>query len=93
MKLAKRVEALPPYLFAEISRKVAEKRAQGVDVISFAIGDPDLPTPEHILESLREASRAGLVLVFIPTSIRAVLGYFSAPCSKYTVASSWSPIS
>ena len=57
MNLARRIEALPPYLFAKISRKIAEKRAQGVDVISFGIGDPDLPTPEHILESLREASR------------------------------------
>jgi LL-diaminopimelate aminotransferase len=57
MNFARRIQTLPPYLFAEISRKIAEKRAQGVDVISFAIGDPDLPTPEHILESLREASR------------------------------------
>ena len=56
MKLAKRIQKLPPYLFAEISHKVAEKRSQGVDVISFGIGDPDLPTPEHIIESLREAS-------------------------------------
>ena len=57
MNFARRIESLPPYLFAGISHKIAEKRAQGVDVISFAIGDPDLPTPEHILESLREASR------------------------------------
>jgi len=57
VNFARRIEKLPAYLFAEISRKIAEKRAQGVDVISFAIGDPDLPTPEHILESLREASR------------------------------------
>jgi len=57
VNFARRIEKLPAYLFAEISRKIAEKRAQGVDVISFAIGDPDLPTPQHILESLREASR------------------------------------
>ena len=38
MQLAKRIEKLPPYLFAEISRKMAEKRAQGVDIVSFAIG-------------------------------------------------------
>jgi LL-diaminopimelate aminotransferase len=56
MDFAKRIERLPPYLFAEISRKIAEKRSQGVDVISFGVGDPDLPTPEHIIESLREAS-------------------------------------
>jgi LL-diaminopimelate aminotransferase len=57
MRLARRIEQLPAYLFAEISRKIAEKRAQGVDVISFGIGDPDLPTPEHILDSMIEAAR------------------------------------
>jgi LL-diaminopimelate aminotransferase len=56
-ELAKRIEKLPPYLFAEISKKIAEKRAQGVDVISFGIGDPDLPTPDYILDSMIEASR------------------------------------
>jgi len=57
VKLANRIEQLPAYLFAEISRKIAQKRSQGVDVISFAIGDPDMPTPEHILDALVEASR------------------------------------
>ncbi len=56
MKLASRVEALPPYLFARISELIAQKRAQGVDVISLGIGDPDLPTPPHILESLKRAA-------------------------------------
>ena len=57
MKLARRVQELPPYLFAQISRKIAEKRAQGVDVISFGVGDPDLPTPPHIIDALVEAAR------------------------------------
>ncbi len=52
MRTAKRLEAVPPYLFVEISRKIAEKKARGEDVISFAIGDPDLPTPSHILDRL-----------------------------------------
>ncbi|MGE0229492.1 MAG: LL-diaminopimelate aminotransferase [Dehalococcoidia bacterium] len=56
MKLARRVEQLPPYLFARISELIAAKRAAGVDVISFGIGDPDLPTPGYILDSLREAA-------------------------------------
>src|SRR3990172_12065450 len=56
MRFARRIEELPPYLFAEISRKIAEKRSHGVDVISFAVGDPDLPTPEHLIESLRDAA-------------------------------------
>ena len=57
MHLAKRIEQLPPYLFVEIRKKIAEKQAQGIDVVTFAIGDPDLPTPDHILAALGEASR------------------------------------
>lgn len=57
MKLASRVENLPPYLFVAISKKIAEKRAKGEEVISFAIGDPDLPTPEHIVDRICEAAR------------------------------------
>ena len=56
MRLARRVEQLPPYLFARISELIAAQRAAGVDVISLGIGDPDLPTPPHILDSLREAA-------------------------------------
>jgi len=55
--MAKRVESLPPYLFVEISRRIAEKRAKGEEVISFAIGDPDLPTPAHIIEKLCQAAQ------------------------------------
>ena len=57
MRLAKRVEKLPPYLFVEISRKIAEKKARGEEVISFAIGDPDIPTPKHVVDRLCEAAR------------------------------------
>jgi len=57
MGFAKRIEQLPPYLFAEISRKIAEKRAQGADIITFAVGDPDMPTPSHIIDALAEAAR------------------------------------
>ena len=56
MKVAKRIETLPPYLFAEIDRKIAAKRAAGVDVISFGVGDPDSPTPEHIVDALKTAA-------------------------------------
>jgi LL-diaminopimelate aminotransferase len=52
---ARRITDLPPYLFAELDRKVSAKRAEGADVISFAIGDPDFPTPAHIVEALRKA--------------------------------------
>ena len=57
MKLAKRMEELPPYLFVEISRKIAEKRAKGEEVISFGIGDPDFPTPTHIIDRLCQAAQ------------------------------------
>ena len=57
MRFAKRIQKLQPYLFVEISRKIAEKRARGEDVITFAIGDPDLPTPAHILERLWESAQ------------------------------------
>ena len=56
MKRAKRIETLNPYLFVEISRKIAEKRQAGDDVVSFAIGDPDMPTPEHIVKALCNAA-------------------------------------
>ncbi len=57
MQLAKRIENLAPYLFVGISRKIAEKRARGEDVISFAIGDPDIPTPRSIIERLCQAAQ------------------------------------
>ncbi len=52
MHTAQRIASLPPYLFAEIDRRISEKRAQGVDVISFGVGDPDQPTPRHIIDAL-----------------------------------------
>ncbi|MDP6402001.1 MAG: LL-diaminopimelate aminotransferase [SAR202 cluster bacterium] len=56
MRLASRIEKVPPYLFVEISRKIAEKKAQGVEVISFGIGDPDIPTPDNVIERLRQTA-------------------------------------
>ncbi len=57
MKFARRLDAVPPYLFAELERKIAEKRRQGIDVISLGIGDPDLPTPEPVVAALGQAAR------------------------------------
>jgi LL-diaminopimelate aminotransferase len=56
MRLSNRVGSLPPYMFAELDRKLGEKRAAGIDVISLGIGDPDTPTPRHIVEALQEAA-------------------------------------
>jgi LL-diaminopimelate aminotransferase len=55
MRPSKRLERIPPYAFAELERKIADKRAAGVDVISLGIGDPDRPTPALIVEAMREA--------------------------------------
>lgn len=53
---AERLSKLPPYLFAEIDRKKKEVAQRGIDIISLGIGDPDLPTPKHIVERLKIAS-------------------------------------
>ena len=56
MRVADRLRELPPYLFAELDRKIARKREEGVDVISLGVGDPDLPTPPHVVRALQEAA-------------------------------------
>jgi LL-diaminopimelate aminotransferase len=53
---AKRLQGLPPYLFAEIDRMKQEQVKKGVDIISLGIGDPDLPTPPHIIQALAKAA-------------------------------------
>ncbi|MFZ5649140.1 MAG: pyridoxal phosphate-dependent aminotransferase [Bacillota bacterium] len=50
---ARRINNLPVYLFARLDRMISEKKEQGVDVINLGIGDPDLPTPDYIIEELR----------------------------------------
>ncbi len=78
MRLANRVRNLPPYLFAELDRKAAEKRAAGADVISLGIGDPDLPTPPHVVEALKEAAA--------DRSTHQYPSYFGLPEFRRTVA-------
>jgi LL-diaminopimelate aminotransferase len=53
---AERLKKLPPYLFKEIDRKKTEVKARGVDIIDLGIGDPDLPTPPHIIKALKKAA-------------------------------------
>ena len=55
MRSSKRLDQIPPYLFAQLERKIAAKRAAGVDVISLGIGDPDTPTYPPIVAALQEA--------------------------------------
>ena len=56
MQFSERMNRVPPYLFVQISRKIAEKKAQGIEVISFGIGDPDIPTPAYVVDALGDAS-------------------------------------
>jgi LL-diaminopimelate aminotransferase len=55
VKPSSRLDLIPPYMFAELGRKIDAKRAAGVDVISLGIGDPDRPTPALIVDAMREA--------------------------------------
>jgi len=55
-RAASRVERIPPYLFARIDKKKAEARKRGMDLVDFSIGDPDLPTPAHIVQKMKEAT-------------------------------------
>jgi LL-diaminopimelate aminotransferase len=51
-----RLSSLPPYLFKEIDRQKEEVRKRGVDIIDLGVGDPDMPTPPHIIEALNKAA-------------------------------------
>jgi LL-diaminopimelate aminotransferase len=55
MQFAKRLEKIPPYLFAEIDRKRDEMLAQGVDIINMGVGDPDRPTPASVVQAMHTA--------------------------------------
>ena len=52
---SRRLEAIPPYKFAELERRIAEKQEAGIDVISLGIGDPDEPTYPHVVKAMQEA--------------------------------------
>ena len=55
MKQTQRIKNIPPYIFAEIDKKKAEAQAKGIDIIDLGIGDPDLPTPDFIINALTES--------------------------------------
>jgi LL-diaminopimelate aminotransferase len=56
VRFARRLDQVPPYLFAEIERRIERMRADGIDVISLGIGDPDLPTPPAVVAALQRAA-------------------------------------
>ena len=95
MHLSKRLDKIPPYLFVEINRKIAEQRARGVDVISFAIGDPDLPTPVHIINSLCMAANDPANHRYpetygLPELCKAIADWYD---SRFGVPLDWKPTS
>ncbi len=55
MKVSERLEKIPPYLFAEIDRKIDEAKAKGIDIISLGIGDPDTPTLQPVVDEMHKA--------------------------------------
>jgi len=55
MENSNRIKNLPPYLFAEIDKMINNAKAEGMDVINFGIGDPDQPTPENVVNKMKEA--------------------------------------
>src|SRR5579862_1213344 len=55
VRSSRRLQQIPPYLFAELEKKIAAKRAAGIDVISLGIGDPDMPTFEPIIAAAQRA--------------------------------------
>src|SRR6195952_3696468 len=76
-----RIQRLPPYVFEEVNRLKARLRAQGVDIIDFGMGNPDMPTPKHIVHKLVETARdpkAGRYSASkgIPGLRKAMAGYY-----------------
>jgi len=52
LQLSERLKKLPPYLFADLRRKIAAAKEKGVKVITLGIGDPDMPTPDPIIDEM-----------------------------------------
>jgi len=76
-----KIRRLPPYVFEQVNRKKAQLRAAGADIIDLGMGNPDMPTPEHIVEKLNETSRKPNVHGYsasrgIPGLRRALVDYY-----------------
>ncbi|MSO66204.1 MAG: LL-diaminopimelate aminotransferase, partial [Alphaproteobacteria bacterium] len=77
-----RIKRLPPYILAEVNAMKARARAQGDDIIDFGMGNPDMPTPPHIVEKMVEAARNPRAHRYsssrgIPGLRRALAGYYA----------------
>ena len=87
MRFARRLDLVPPYFFAEIERRVESMRAEGVDVISLGIGDPDLPTPPAVVTALQEAVARPETHQY--PSNRGLGAFREAVATFYASASAW----
>lgn len=75
-----RIQRLPPYVFAEVNKLKAKLRAEGKDIIDFGFGNPDLPTPQHVIDKLIETVRKPRVTGY--SASRGIKGLRQA-CSRY----------
>jgi LL-diaminopimelate aminotransferase len=78
MKAADRVESLPPYVFAEIGRRIRECVSQGKDIIRLDIGSPDLPPPDSVVEAMHRSAR--------DASRHGYGGYYGTPALRRAIA-------
>lgn len=69
MKVSERLEQIPPYLFAEIDRKIAEAKAKGIDIISLGIGDPDTPTLPPVVEEMHKAIDNPKIMIILHITV------------------------
>ena len=83
VETAERLHHLPPYLFVQIRAKVREAMERGIDVISLGVGDPDQPTPEHVIEALCEAARDPAMHVYPPDEERGMAPFRQAVAGWY----------
>ena len=80
--------SIEPYPFAELERKIEEKQREGVDVISLGIGDPDRPTPPHVVEAMASARARSLARTSIPPTAaapsfrEAVASFYQSPVRR-----------
>jgi LL-diaminopimelate aminotransferase len=80
---ADRLGKLPPYLFVTIRNKIREARQRGVDVISLGVGDPDQPTPSHIIQALQEAAEDPANHVYPTDEEKGMLRFRQSVASWY----------
>jgi LL-diaminopimelate aminotransferase len=83
LETAQRLRQLPPYLFVQIRQKEREAKARGIDVISLGVGDPDQPTPEHVVEALCRAAHDPALHVYPPDEERGMAEFRLAVADWY----------